>query len=150
MAGSFGGSLDVGAGPMVAVATTDGFVARFDGAGSLKWAHQLGGDGSTSVAQPAITDDGLVVVHGHFTGTLAWGEQTFASAGAEDGFLAAWDTQGVLVAATEVSNAASLTASGVACGDQCIVFGSFTGDLDFGHGPLAAIDRDVFIAAWVP
>ncbi|MGB3965743.1 MAG: hypothetical protein WBO45_03365 [Planctomycetota bacterium] len=137
--------------------TTDGFVARYHGDGSLAWVRRFGGaagnDHGTAIAAAA---DGSCVVAGTFTGTATFGEgaNTVAlqSAGGLDVFVARYDAGGNLLWAQRGGGPDDDRASGVACraDGSCYVAGAFAGTADFGSAAptmlAAAGVRDGFVA----
>lgn len=61
--GEFGGTLDLGGGPLANISSTDGFIAHFDEDGAHVWSQSVGGAGVDRVTAVAATpDDGFVVL----------------------------------------------------------------------------------------
>lgn len=76
--GSFQQSVIFGAGEpnettLVSDGGTDGFIAKYTGAGALLWARQVGGLGDDIVRAVAVHSDGTFVAVGSFTQTATFG-----------------------------------------------------------------------------
>jgi hypothetical protein len=97
IAGNFGGTIDLGGGPIDS-ATGNMLVAKLDAHGALIWAKALGGAGSNAVAHAIDVDStGEIAVGGTFTGTANFGGSTFSTTSVNldwDAFLFQLDGQG--------------------------------------------------------
>ncbi|MBL9078258.1 MAG: hypothetical protein JNL08_12180 [Planctomycetes bacterium] len=85
-----------------ALSTSDGFVARYDAAGTPLWVRQFGGaDVDDAGRAIAATADGGVLVAGNFRGTATFGDGAAAVAltatGGSDVFVARYDGNGSLL-----------------------------------------------------
>lgn len=93
VAGRFGGTLDLGGGPLAVVGLeSDGFVAKLDADGAHLWSRRFGGwssyDGAAAVAVDGASD---VFIAGYFAGTLELDGVVLTCAGVDwlpDGFVA--------------------------------------------------------------
>ncbi|MBL8727873.1 MAG: hypothetical protein JNM25_05550 [Planctomycetes bacterium] len=120
------------------LASADGFVARYDAAGTLIWVRQFGGatgdDGGRGVA---ATPDGGCVVTGVFRGAASFGSGagavTLLAAGGADVFVARYDAGGQLLWARRGGGAADDEARGITvCADgACVAVGGFRGAATF-------------------
>src|SRR5258706_6343600 len=84
VAGAFVGTIDVGAGPMVASGPQDWLVASLTPAGTLRWAKQFGGAQLDQAAGITVDTQGHVFVIGNFESSVDFGGGTLASAGYDD------------------------------------------------------------------
>jgi hypothetical protein len=87
--GAFGGTIDLGGGPMVA-ASQSHFVAKLDSAGTFIWGQNLGdySPGGTPIAVSTDLTDDSVVIAGGFENTIDFSGTQIVSAGADDIFVA--------------------------------------------------------------
>jgi hypothetical protein len=67
--------------------TSDIFVAKYSGSGSLHWAERFGGAETELSTALAVTGEGSVVVTGNFWGTASFGGEALTSKGAGDIFV---------------------------------------------------------------
>jgi hypothetical protein len=73
--GYFSGKLTFASGTTVtSLGGSDGFVARYDGAGALVWSHAFASAGNERVLAIALDPSGNVVVGGTYTGTPTYGD----------------------------------------------------------------------------
>lgn len=137
--------------------SSDGFLARYHGDGSLAWVEQFGGaagnDAGISVAAIA---DGSCVVTGTFTGTATFGKGvnlvTLSAAGGTDVFVARYDATGTLLWARRGGGPDDDVARGItlAANGDVVVCGGFGGTATFGTAAdlqtlQAAGSRDAFV-----
>jgi hypothetical protein len=118
--------------------SADGFVARYDGAGTLVWVRQFGGAaGDDAGRSVAATADGGCVVTGVFRGAASFGSGasavTLLAAGGADVFVARYDVSGQLLWAQRGGGAADDEARGITvCADgACVAVGGFRGAATF-------------------
>lgn len=140
VAGSFSGSLDFAPGNATVTynaANGTGYVAKYNTAGNLVWAKQLGGG-----VNDVVTDkDGNILVTGSFNGTRDFdsgpGVVNLTSAGFEDIFVAKFNSSGTLQWARRAGGTFSDfgNAVGVDRSGNVFVGGSFAGTVDFNPGP---------------
>ena len=88
IAGTFGGSIDFGAGPWLSAGLTDGFAASFTSGGILRSAVQLGDAADQAATDARVDALGNLVVAGDFAGVVDLGGSALISAGANDMFVA--------------------------------------------------------------
>ncbi len=72
----------------------DAWVARFSSAGKLEWGRTLGSELDDTADTIAADREGNVIIAGSFAETLAVGEGSLKSAGADDGFIAKFAPDG--------------------------------------------------------
>lgn len=127
----------------------DGFVARLASDGTVQWARDIIGAGDDITRDVAVGDAGEVYATGFAGGavTLAGAAQSFS--GVYDGWIARFDTGGVLAWATMIGGAGDDDVNAIAIvGDNLIVAGTFEGTVTFGPDTLvSAGGTDIFVAA---
>lgn len=143
LAGAFLDSIDLGGGPVVAVASSDAFVAKYGPDGAYKWGKGLGGPAQQVVRGVAAGAADAVCVGGWFAGSIDLGVGVMASAGSNDAFVGCFDAQGKALWSKRFGDA----------GDQHIndmttdaegrlsLVGETTGVVDFGGGPLGEVQK---------
>jgi outer membrane protein assembly factor BamB len=77
------------------------FVARYDASGDLRWLRTGGGEGDDYARgeEVRVAADGTIEVRGSFSGGLALGATPLQAAPPGEGFLAAFDAEGIVVRA---------------------------------------------------
>jgi hypothetical protein len=94
LVGSFGGSVDFGGGPMVAVGERDAFITKLTPDGTHLWSKGYGND-RARVTSVAMTGSGQLFVAGEFRGDLDFGSgQLLQSPTTHGGFLASFGPDG--------------------------------------------------------
>lgn len=148
VAAMFEGTVDFGGGPLTAVSSRDVVVAKFDGpSGAHLWSKSAGGGADEAPHGIAVSPDGDVAVTGWFGNSIDFGTGPLTPGG---GFVAVLSGQdGAGIWARALSNGTNVGGCGLgfdAAGDL-LVTGWFQGELDFGGGPLTAVDHsDAFVA----
>ncbi len=146
--GYFTGTMNVGAGSLNASGSTDIFVTKTNNQGVFQWAVKAGGSGADRGLSIDADAQGNCYVSGFFNGTATFGTQTIVSSGAQDVFVAKYNTSGVLQwvfsaggAQADIGNGVSVDNSG-----NVYVTGEFLGTATFGTSTLAsqANSIDVF------
>jgi hypothetical protein len=113
--GSFGGSVDLGGGPLTApVGHPSGFVIGLDVSGKHLWSKALGGDADSVVNAVAVSPKGTIAATGTFTGAADFGAGPVTSMGGDDAFLAVMDgagkpTWGRVIAGAETQRGTGVT-----------------------------------------
>jgi hypothetical protein len=147
LTGGFDGTIDLGGGPFTATQAGDMFVAGFDPAGAHLWSHDYG-SGSTEHPSSASKDPGgNTWVTGYFQNLTDLGSGSLKSAGTDDVFLAKYGPNGAGLVSYRYGDMQEqygvfLTANTIG---TPIVAGLFLGTIDFGMGPLVAVDQSVFV-----
>jgi len=146
VAGSFSGNVDFAPGGVNVFfdsAAGSGYVAKYNTAGSMVWARQVGG----GVNDVAVDKHGNVFVTGSFNGTRDFdstaGTTNLTSAGFEDIFIAKFNSSGSLQWAKKVGGSLSDVGYGIGVDNNGYVYvgGTFGGTVDFNPAPLSAANR---------
>jgi hypothetical protein len=146
--GTFGGSATFGGTTLTSVGASDVFVARYDAAGTLLWAHSAGGTGNVAGYGVAADGSGNVMVTGSLEGSAMFSGKTVTSAGGRDVFVAKYSAGATLLWAQAAGGSGNDVGLGVAVGSsgQLAVTGYFVGDAAFGGKTLSSAGgNDVFI-----
>ncbi len=88
LAGSFSGSVDFGAGPLVASGPSDIVLLKLSSTGAFIWARDYGASSAEEPLAMATGESGDLFVTGRFSGTTDLGSGLLTSAGSNDIFLA--------------------------------------------------------------
>jgi hypothetical protein len=144
VAGSFAGTLRVGALTVTAAGGGDGFVASIDHAGAVRWLRRMGGDSADAIAGAVALGGGRVAIAGTFTGPaelgdgelLALADKTLAA----DGFVAVYEADGRLAWSRTFGGAQEDTCAGIAAlaGGAVVVAGTVRGEVDVAGRRLEA------------
>lgn len=138
IAGSFTGSATVGHASTYSIqastnSTVAGFVARLEGTGETTWAHAIGGT-LPAAAKAVVVSGTEVVVAGTFTTGLT--EPTFVAGKAKQDVFVLWFTAsgGTYVRSWTLAGQEDEHVGGLMldANNQPVIFGSFSGLLDFG------------------
>jgi len=148
LAGQFYGSVDFGGGALSSAGMVDIFVAKFSSSGDHIWSKRFGDPGSQVANAAAVDGWGNVVVVGYFYGSVDFGGGVLASAGTEDIYIVKFAGDGSHLWSRHFNDGISQEATSVAVDGLggVIVAGHFSGELDFGLGPLrGAGGTDIFL-----
>jgi hypothetical protein len=96
VAGSFSGSLALGATTLISSGAQDAFLVKLDPSGSVLWARQYGGASGQDAWGVATDSQGNAIVVGTFTGTISIGGNMVTAQGT-DAFVLKVDPTGALV-----------------------------------------------------
>lgn len=139
--GDFNGTLQVGAGTLVAAGDNDGFVLKLDSAGVPQWFSSFGAAGQSQTAGDVAVDSaGNVVVSATLSGSLAFaGGPSLTSLGGTDLGLAAFDSSGAHLWSRRLGGTGQETAGRLVLDPTGVLSatGLFDHGADFGGGPLA-------------
>lgn len=147
--GMFGGTLDLGGGPLVSGSGTELFLAKFDSSGQHVFSKHLPVDADDNYDWgAATTPSGGVVITGRLEGSADLGGGPLLGAGSADVFVAAFDGTGKHEWSKRFGSAGNERGTGVAVdpAGNLIVVGYFGGSFDFGGAPLTAAGADSFVA----
>ncbi len=151
LTGTFGGTLDLGGGPLSSAGGLDMFVAKFKTSGAFQWSHAYG-DGGTDVGVGVVVDGAHdVIATGEFEGTVDFGGPPVSSSGLTDVCLVELTGVGAHVWSRAVGGTKTDVAGGVAVDPSgfVVVTGSFESSADFGGGALSSHgDTDIFLARY--
>ncbi len=139
--GTFGGTVDLGGGPITASGARDLFLAEYAGTGALMWAHSYGGSsGATlSLATLALDPGGDVVVSAEYAGDgVSMGGSTFPSKILSQGLIARYTSSGTHLWSKTFSAPewSSIYPVAIAPSGNIVFAGSAYGSIDYGGGPL--------------
>ncbi len=154
--GTFRDSTTVGTVTLTSAGGADWFIAKYSPAGTLLWAHNMGGAGDDYLEGIAVDGAGDVVATGRFSGTASLGGPALVANGTMDIGLAKYaGATGAHVWSKGFGGAYDDTGAAVAIdsGNNLYLTGYFRGIADFGTGPLRVpydTDLDVFVAKFTP
>jgi hypothetical protein len=134
----FGGSLDLGSGPLPPSPAAAGYVAAWDAAGALQWVRSFAGPNGSYVHALAVDPAGDIYVCGTFDNSLVG--TSLVSAGGWDAFVAKLDQAGGVIWARSYGDFDYQTCAGLAltASGNPVVMIENAGVVDFGDGPLAS------------
>ena len=151
--GSFQGTIDLGAGPLTSLGSTDLYVARFFQSGQAVWSKSYGGASSDYSSGLVIDASGNLLVTGGFLGPVDFGTGPLTTPGYYDAFVAKITAMGQTVWAKQLKGGAGMgnyalpAALAVESTGAVVVGGYFYGQVDLGGGPLtSAGGTDAFLA----
>ena len=72
----------------------DGIVIKYDENGEVKWAKEIGGQGTDSINSLISTNDGGIIAGGYFYSSIEIGEDTLTSNGNYDGMIIKYNSEG--------------------------------------------------------
>jgi hypothetical protein len=152
--GAFSGTIDFGAGPVLAQGGSDLFVLKLDGtSGVHRWSRSFGDGAEQQGSALSVDAADNIVVTGSFYGAIDFGTGPLQSTGGSNAFLLKLDAGGNTVWSKRFGEHKSArgTASAVAQTGEVVVTGSFDGDADFGGGNLMSAGKaDGFLAKYRP
>lgn len=154
--GTFSGATtSFGTTPLVGHGGTDGYVAKYNSAGTLQWVFALGGTGDDEGLAIAVNAAGTAYVTGSFSGAASFGPLALNSQGDNDAFLISVSATGVFNwvqrvggNAYDVGNGVGLDATG-----NCYVSGQYqlTANVSGLGNPLTSVGgNDLFIVSYTP
>lgn len=135
--GQYTGEATFGGADLSAGGGLDGFIAKYNPSRSFLWSIPIAGAGDDVVY--AVGTDGMnVIVAGTFAGTVDFGGQNRTSVGSNDLFVARYDTDGNLEWVETAGSAGDDEAFALAVDTDgsVVVTGYVSGAIDFGDGPL--------------
>ncbi|HEY6170393.1 MAG TPA: immunoglobulin domain-containing protein, partial [Verrucomicrobiae bacterium] len=143
--GTFGGTATFATNMVTSAGLNDGFVAKYDSAGTLKWVRTMGGTTNDSASAVAVDGAGGVVVVGSFRNTLTIGTSNVTSSAFDDVYVVRFDANGDLIWLRQGGGSGSDFGLGVAVDASTNVYatGSIGGTAYFGSlsvTPTGGID----------
>jgi hypothetical protein len=144
LAGSFGGTIDLGAGPLSSAGQNDVLLGKLNAAGAILWAKSFG-DASDQLAAAVASDpQDSVLAAGSFAGTVGFGGAALVSAGSTDVFVTKLNSAGVHSYSRRFGDVVAQSATGLAVdtSGSALVCGRFAGTLAFGGSPLTSAGGD--------
>jgi hypothetical protein len=155
VAGSFQGVLEAGPSRLGSAGRSDGFVAKLDLAGTVRWAQRIGGPQGDEALSLALDANGEIWVAGSFEEKATIGREggaTLVSAGKSDGFVAKLGSDGGHLWSGPIGGKGEDAATAVAVGPPGVwITGRFTATADFDPGSsvtsMASVGKaDAFVA----
>jgi hypothetical protein len=151
----YGGSIDLGAGPMSPAGDEDAFAAVYGADGSLAFGRSFGEKGAQAGGLAVAVDAfGNRLLAGNLHGSVSFGGAPLASAGAADAYLVKLRSDGAHTWSGRFgASGATTTAAGVATdgAGNVVLVGDADGALDFGGGLLPpGGGADVYVASFAP
>ena len=131
---------------------TDAFLAKFDPEGALLWLNTIRGSGNASAKSLAYRS-GHLIVGGTFDSTIVSQSDTIEAMGADDIYVASYDTDGALEWYHACGGMGDEFLADVATDADGRVYGTawFDMDLSFGDTTLNTFgNRDIAVACWDP
>lgn len=121
----------------------DGFVARLDDDGAVRWARPFGGGLDDAVAGVAILQSGLVAVAATLRGDVLVDGKVVSTRGLADAALITFDDRGTRRAVALVGGGDYDSATGLAArGDDLVLAATYSGKLVLGDASLDAAGGD--------
>jgi len=154
VAGSFGGTINLGGTTLTSSGMDDVFVAKFSPAGQLMWAKGFGDSNVQTAAGIGVDSSGNVYVAGNFKGSINFGGGALSAAGTLfiDVFLAKLSSDGSHVWSksfgdTNVQNVQGLA---VDTAGDVVIAGFFQNDINFGGNTLTSNGlNEMFVAKFM-
>lgn len=142
-AGSFAGSLDLGAGPLPVTSNAEVFLAKLDKDGGVLWNKSFGSAQDQDAYALALDRQGNPVLTGYFENQIDFGGGVLASAGISiaDAFVAKFDASGRHLFSKRFGGASGPTIGydvAIDGSDNIAITGQFSGSVDFGQGPVSS------------
>jgi hypothetical protein len=145
VAGGFYGTVNFGGGALTSAGLEDIVLLKYNSAGGFLWSKRVGGASDELVNSLAVdTTTGEFVASGHFAGSVNFGGGNLTSAGANDAFVARFNSAGTHVWSRRWGSSSEDRAFGVHV-DQlgnAAVTGTFNNNVDFGGGPISNAGGD--------
>jgi hypothetical protein len=148
--GQFQGTVSFGGGALVA-SSTDMFLAKYNSAGGHQWSVDFGGTGGDIGKALAVDSGGNVYFAGLFAETVNFGGGNLVSVGANDIFVAKYNSAGVHQWSDSYGSTLDDEGRGLAIdsNDNVTMTAEYQGTIDFGGGDLASVGaRDVVVATY--
>lgn len=149
VAGSFQGTVDFGAGPLVSAGSKDVLLVALDDALGTVFAKRFGDDSTQEARAIAVLSDGSAALTGSFKSALDFDGTTLTADTLDDVFVARVDDAGAVVFAKRFGDAAAQIGRAVAAtaNDDILVGGGFQGTIDPGGGAVTSVaGEDAFLA----
>lgn len=148
VAGEAAGTIDFGAGPLMAQGNPSAFVAKLDPQGAQIWAKISSGAGKASANAVAVSPTGAVAVAGQFQGTFDLGGKPMSNPDLDDAFVSVLTSGGAQTYTLRYGDTTFQRADGVAFAPNgdLLLAGAFTGSIDLGGGAIPSAEGfDMFL-----
>lgn len=130
--------------------SSDIFLTKTNSSGVFQWAVTAGGGSVDRGYAVACDASGNVFVTGFFNGTAIFGTSSVTSSGAQDVFIAKYNSSGVLQWVLSAGGSNADISNGIAIDNQgnAIICGQFIGTATFGSTTLVSSNNsiDIFVA----
>lgn len=128
-----------------AAGITDVFLAKTDAAGVYQWAVTGGGSGSDRAESIKVDAQGNSYITGFFYNTATFGTANVTSAGAQDVFVAKYNSAGVLQWLVSGGGAGADIGHGITVDNSgnVIITGEFSGTATFGSQTLTSMNGSI-------
>src|SRR5688500_1105511 len=129
----------------------DIYLAKCDASGKWSWALRIGGTAEEQGLDVEVDHSGNIVVTGFFAGTVAFGNNTLTSTGANDIFVASFDMYGTFNWAQQAGGGQGNQYAfdiDVDASERIIVTGSILDETHFGDNTLIPTGEKSFVAAY--
>jgi hypothetical protein len=138
VAGTFGGSIDLGGGWVLANGGSGIYMARYSSTGAYQWGHAYGGDSGfqDSGNGVAVAADGRIALTGQVSSAVDFGGGWTFGNGAPNYFAALYNSAGDYIWAKRVLPAIGQVATFDTSGNL-FTAGTCGGVVDFGGGPVS-------------
>lgn len=159
--GEFAGTVDFdpsgATANLSATASYDVFVAKYNSSGNYVWAQKVSTTWSDFSFGITVDGSANVYITGQFNGTAYFGSQTITSPGADNAFLAKYNSGGTALWAKNVASSGNGSAQGksvkVDGSGNVYLTGTFIGTFDFdpGAGNVmlgSTIQEDIFLSKY--
>jgi hypothetical protein len=150
VAGTFSGTMTVGAEQLVSAGGTDGFLAKFDALGAVQWVQAFGDAADQGLTAVGVDPSDDVFVAGYFAGVLTLGGAggVIYTANGRDAFLAKLGDTGAFLWSKKLGAAGNqgATALAVNAAGEVILGGTFEGTLICPVGCINSVGaQDIFL-----
>lgn len=150
--GYFNGTVDFGSGVgLVSAGSSDVFVAKYSAFGTHQWSKSFGSTGADEAASVTTDASSNVIVTGAFLNTVNFGGANLVSAGANDVFLAKYNSGGTHQWSQRFGSTLNDDAHSVAvdASSSVVITGDFAGTVNFGGSSLVSAGfSDIFLAKY--
>lgn len=139
LGGNYSGSVNFGASNLISNNNSDDlYITKLNSStGAFLWATGAGGTTSDRVSDIAVDGGGNIYITGYYTGTVTIGSATYTSRGAEDIFVAKYNTNGAFAWAKTAGTTSNDYGDCIAVsssGADVYFLARFNGTLTFGPG----------------
>jgi hypothetical protein len=148
VAGTFSGTINVGAEQLVSAGGTDGFLAKFDALGAVQWVAGFGDAADQGLTAVGVDPSNNVFIAGYFAGVLAFVGGATYTANGRDAFLAKLGDTGAYLWSKKLGAAGNqgATALAVNAAGEVVFGGNFEGTLICPIGCINSVGgQDIFL-----
>ena len=140
IAGTYGGTIDLGSGAMTSKGFGSAFVARLDGKGNPQWSHSYGETGTTVAIGVTFDPAGDVLWTGQGSGAIDLGQGITPGMGGQDVLVAKLSTTGSPQWGKRYGDPSDQFGHGIATdkAGNVVVVGGFAGSINFGGSSFNA------------